>query len=311
VLRGEEDEEAQSPPGESTPPVSVGDLLKARFRLLDLVGEGGMGRVYQALDLRRVESGSTEPHVAIKVLTLARAEPATALAALQREAQKLQLLSHPNIVRDFDCDRDGATVFMTMEYLVGHSLYQALLARAATGGPALERGRALAVIAAIGEALEFAHRRAIVHGDLKPGNVFVTDTGEIKVLDFGVARWVADPRAAGTGPRDAAAAVRIAAARGRIERRSACRAGACTAIRGAAPHADRARVSAGIIPRARASSRPVAPAVAAGDGADLCARAGPWLVRRTTLPAARVAAHGGPSARAGGADAAGRGIGAA
>lgn len=211
VLRGAGDEDARDTSGASVSCVSVGDVLKARFQLVELIGEGGMGRVFKALDLRRVESGAAQPHVAVKVLTLVSAQPDSALAALQREAQQLQVLSHPNIVRVFDCDRDGTTVFMTMEYLVGHSLYQELVARPPTGGPALERSHARRVIAAIADALDFAHQRGIVHGDVKPGNVFVTDSGEFKVVDFGVARWVTGPNASDRTSRDATPSARISA----------------------------------------------------------------------------------------------------
>ena len=200
VLRSEGEEPLEAEPGERTPAsVAVGDLLKARFSLVQLIGEGGMSRVYKAVDLRRVESGSPDTHVAIKVLTLALAGQPGAVASLQREAQKLQQLTHPNIVRVFDCDRDGAVVFMTMEYLTGRPLSHILRTSQSSVAPALERDRALRFIAAVGEALAHAHLSEIVHGDLKPGNVILTDSGEIKVIDFGVSRWVTEARLDGPG----------------------------------------------------------------------------------------------------------------
>jgi formylglycine-generating enzyme required for sulfatase activity len=172
-------------------PVPVGTMLKHRFKLVASVGRGGMGRVYKAVDLRRVEARSQDVHVAVKLLTAHFKDYSGSLAVLQREATKLQRLSHPNIVRVIDCDRDGQTVFMTMEYLPGVPLKRFL---EAPHGESLSREERLEVIARIGDALEFAHRNDIVHGDLKPSNVIVTDDRETKVIDFGIARMVANAR---------------------------------------------------------------------------------------------------------------------
>ncbi|MEA3150075.1 MAG: eukaryotic-like serine/threonine-protein kinase [Gammaproteobacteria bacterium] len=177
-------------PAARTPRAGVGDILQARFSLVALIGEGGMSRVFKAIDLRRVEAGASDPYVAVKVLTEPFSEYFGSIVALQREAHKLQSLSHPNIVRVIDCDRDGHTVFMTMEYLSGESLQKRLRMRPA---PALDAETATAVITAVGNALEYAHRNHIVHGDLKPGNILITEQGTIKVIDFGMARFIARP----------------------------------------------------------------------------------------------------------------------
>jgi formylglycine-generating enzyme required for sulfatase activity/predicted Ser/Thr protein kinase len=180
---------AREPRPPRAPGAGVGDIIQGRFSLVALIGEGGMSRVFKAIDLRRVEAGAADPYVAVKVLTEPINEYFGSIVALQREAHKLQSLSHPNIVRVIDCDRDDATVFMTMEYLPGESLQKKL--RASRNG--LEPAAAASVVAAIGEALEYAHRNRIVHGDLKPGNVIVSDKGTIKVIDFGMARFLARP----------------------------------------------------------------------------------------------------------------------
>ncbi len=172
------------------PGVGVGDILQGRFSLVALIGEGGMSRVFKAIDLRRVEAGAADPYVAVKVLTEPFGEYFGSIVALQRETHKLQSLTHPNIVRVIDCDRDGRTVFMTMEYLPGESLQKKLRAPGAAG---LSAATAVAIVGTIGQALEYAHRNHIVHGDLKPGNVIVTDKGVVKVIDFGMARFIARP----------------------------------------------------------------------------------------------------------------------
>jgi formylglycine-generating enzyme required for sulfatase activity len=168
----------------------VGDILQGRFSLVALIGEGGMSRVFKAIDLRRVEAGAADSYVAVKVLTEPFSDYFGSIVALQRETHKLQSLTHPNVVRVIDCDRDGHTVFMTMEYLAGESLQKKLRAVRSTG---LDHAAAISLVAAVGDALEYAHRNHIVHGDLKPGNIIVTDKGTVKVIDFGMARFIARP----------------------------------------------------------------------------------------------------------------------
>lgn len=164
---------------------SIGDVLHGRFKLVERIGEGGMSCVYKAIDMRKVEARSPEPYMAVKLLTVPVADYSRALVLLQREAQKLQSLTHPNIVRVSDCDRDGKTVFMTMEYLSGESLQRKFQPAGFTGLPASEATR---IVECIAGALAAAHRNGIVHGDLKPGNVIITDRSEVKVIDFGIAR---------------------------------------------------------------------------------------------------------------------------
>jgi formylglycine-generating enzyme required for sulfatase activity/predicted Ser/Thr protein kinase len=178
---------------EPRPVVGVGDVLNGRFDLIELIGEGGMSRVFKAIDLRRAEAGAADPFVAVKVLTEPVSEYFGSITALQREAHKLQSLTHRNVVRVIDCDRDGHTIFMTMEYLAGESLQKKLRAGDL---PGIDRSAAESVIIAIADALEYAHANDIVHGDLKPGNVIITTQGTVKVIDFGMARFVARPEGA-------------------------------------------------------------------------------------------------------------------
>jgi formylglycine-generating enzyme required for sulfatase activity/serine/threonine protein kinase len=170
--------------------IASGTLLSDRFGLTDLLGQGGMSRVYKAVDLRKVEAGASDPHVAVKVLTIPFEDYTDAMAVLQRETDNLRELTHPNIVRVIDCDRDGDTVFMTMEYLPGKPLADLLRTPHFAG---FRREEAARIIADIASALEFAHDRHVVHGDLKPGNVMITENGGAKVIDFGIARLIAQP----------------------------------------------------------------------------------------------------------------------
>ncbi len=164
--------------------IEVGTILKDRFELLELVGEGGMGMVFRALDRRKVEAQDRNPFLAIKILNEQFKRHPESLKALQREARKAQDLAHPNIVTVFDFDREGSTVYMTMEYLDGESLKEII--KKNPHGVAPER--VVAYIEGMCQGLAYAHAKGIVHSDFKPGNVFVTRTGVLKIFDFGIAR---------------------------------------------------------------------------------------------------------------------------
>jgi hypothetical protein len=173
-----------------------GSVIKGRFELRSLVGRGGMGMVFRALDRRKVEARDPKPEVAVKILNASFERHPDSFVALQREASKAQTLAHPNIVTVFDFDRDGESVFITMELLRGKSLDDAIRATRRCG---LQRPAALPVIRGIAEGLAYAHRKGIVHSDLKPANIFLTEDGTPKILDFGIARAVPT---ADAGPQD-------------------------------------------------------------------------------------------------------------
>lgn len=164
---------------------TVDSLIKDRFQLIECLGAGGMGMVFKAKDIRKVETKARNPYVAIKVLNPDLVKNDVLVAALQRECDKAQSLSHPNIITVYDFDRDGDHVFMSMEYLVGQPLTQIIKNAAQTGGMKLDR--AWPIIQKMGEALAYAHKMQIVHSDFKPANVFITENGDVKVLDFGIA----------------------------------------------------------------------------------------------------------------------------
>jgi serine/threonine protein kinase len=175
----------------NTPPntVSVDSVLKNRFVLEEMLGRGGMGVVYKARDLRKVEAMDRDPYIAVKVLSKDFQANPDSFIALQRECKKAQQLAHPNIVTVYDFDRDGPNVFMTMELLEGEPLDQLIRRlRPAT----LPTKEALSIIEQMARALAYAHSKSIVHSDFKPGNVFLTSKGVIKVVDFGIARAAKD-----------------------------------------------------------------------------------------------------------------------
>jgi serine/threonine protein kinase len=162
--------------------VAIGDVLRGRYRIRGVVGRGGMGTVFEAVDQYRLDLPTTDSRLAVKVLHTAVTQREALLAELQRELQHLQLLSHPNIVRAHEFDRDGDIAFFTMELLDGALLSGVLSARNAI---ALPRPYALAVMRDVGAALSYAHSRGVLHGDINPQNIFITNDGEVRVLDFG------------------------------------------------------------------------------------------------------------------------------
>jgi RNA polymerase sigma-70 factor (ECF subfamily) len=144
-----------------------------------------MGEVYRARDVR------LERDVAVKVLPESLAGAAEALARFEREAKALAALSHPNLVAIFDLGTDQGIRFVVMEFLAGETLRERLVRGA------LPLPRVLEVGAAVADGLAAAHARGIIHRDLKPANIFLTGSGPVKVLDFGLARLVS---AAPLGP---------------------------------------------------------------------------------------------------------------
>ena len=161
-----------------------GRVLGGRYALGEVLGTGGMATVWQATDqvLGR--------DVAVKVLDPRYASDPGFLARFEREARHAARLSHPRVVTVFDCGVDDGTAFIVMELARGRTLRQVL-----DQGGRLPPGEAVAVAAAVCEALEAAHAVGLVHRDITPGNVMICD-GEVKVLDFGIAR--ADGQAGGT-----------------------------------------------------------------------------------------------------------------
>ncbi|MEM9685023.1 MAG: protein kinase, partial [Pseudomonadota bacterium] len=163
--------------------VGPGDIVNKRFVIERVLGEGGMGTVYKAVDRRQLEAKSRNPFVALKLLSHDFRRHPEAYRALERETRKAQILAHPNIVTVFDFDRDGRVAYMTMELLEGSPLSRMINSH----GDAVSWEIALPIVTGVGAALSYAHEQGIVHRDLKPENIMLCDSGVIKVLDFGLA----------------------------------------------------------------------------------------------------------------------------
>ncbi len=159
-------------------------VLNSRFVLESTIGAGGMGTVYKAQDLRKVEANDINTEIAVKVLNDEFKNHPDAFVSLQREASRSHILSHPNIVTVHDFDRDGDIIFMTMELLDGRPLDSLLRDFSGTG---MRPEQAIPIIKDYCSGLSFAHKKHFIHSDLKPGNLFVCDEGTI-ILDFGIAR---------------------------------------------------------------------------------------------------------------------------
>ena len=174
----------------TTEALQPGAVLNGRFVLEQELGRGGMSTVYRARDLNfSGRDPLTDSYVAIKVLGEDFARQPDAWKALQDEVQKARSLGHQRIVtmHDFDFDRRTGAPYAQMEELHGESL-DSLIARHPTGlgnSVLIEK-----IILSIADGLSFAHEHGVVHADMKPENVFVTDDGEIKILDFGISRLV-------------------------------------------------------------------------------------------------------------------------
>jgi serine/threonine-protein kinase len=160
-------------------------LLGGRYQVGELLGYGGMAEVHRGRDLRLGRD------VAIKMLRTDLARDETFQLRFRREAQNAASLNHPAIVSVYDTGEErgsaGETLpYIVMEFVNGRTLKEVLAAEGR-----LQPRRALEITAEICAALEFSHRHGIIHRDIKPGNVMLTQTGQIKVMDFGIARALA------------------------------------------------------------------------------------------------------------------------
>ena len=173
--------------GDPTPPPASGERYIGKYRVKGELGRGGMGAVYLA------EQPGLGREVAIKELIQA-ADP-VALRRFQQEAQVMARTSHPNLVQVHDMELQGNVNYLVMEFIQGRSL------RDWMNEKPLLPPQVFAVMHGVLMALDYAHRHSIVHRDMKPENVLISDEGMVKVADFGIARLMDDTGVGGTATK--------------------------------------------------------------------------------------------------------------
>ena len=154
----------------------IGSVV-GNYKIIDKIGEGGMGAVFKGVDLM------LEREVAIKMLRPELARQPSVVERFRTEAVTLAKLNHPNVATLHSFFRQGEDFFMVMEFVRGQTLCDLIESQGA-----LDAGRAIELFCMALEGIEHAHQMGIVHRDIKPANMMLTETGSIKVMDFGIAR---------------------------------------------------------------------------------------------------------------------------
>ncbi len=157
----------------------IGTILDRKYRIVELIGSGGMAQVYKAINM------SNRKTVAVKLLKDEFKDDAEFLRRFSREANAILTLSHENIVRAYGAGTHNGLPYLVMEYVEGHTLKDLI-----SKNGALPVRTAIGITCQILDALSAAHSHGIIHRDVKPQNVIVTDKGRVKLADFGIAREV-------------------------------------------------------------------------------------------------------------------------
>jgi serine/threonine protein kinase len=173
----------------TTPPQIPGERYIGKYRVTRELGRGGMGAVYLA------EQPGLGREVAIKQLVASAAADPAALKRFMQEAQVMARTSHPNLVQVHDLELMGTENYIVLEYVRGKSLRDWI-----NQGP-IPPPQVFAVMHGVLQALDYAHKRAIVHRDMKPENVLISEDGMVKVADFGIARLTDDSGVGGTATK--------------------------------------------------------------------------------------------------------------
>ncbi|MEY3407497.1 MAG: Stk1 family Ser/Thr kinase [Actinomycetota bacterium] len=169
-----------------------GRVLGGRYQLQEVIGRGGMAEVYLGVDQRLGRE------VAIKVLRQDLAQDPAFITRFRREAQSAASLNHPNIVSVFDTGEDQVPAgihTVTVPWIVMERVTGLTLRQVSASNKKISPERALDIVSEILAALDYSHRHGIVHRDIKPANIMITTTGSVKVMDFGIARALADASA--------------------------------------------------------------------------------------------------------------------
>ena len=156
-------------------------IFNSRYEIGAMIGTGGMADVYIAEDLR------LHRKVAVKILRSDLARDPAFVARFKKEALAAGGLNNPGIVAVFDSGEDGPNSYIVMELVKGHTLRQVL-----QSDEEISQDEAVQIVTEILEALEYSHAEGIIHRDIKPGNIMITESGKVKVMDFGIARALDD-----------------------------------------------------------------------------------------------------------------------
>jgi len=170
----------------------IGHALSDRYRIESLLGQGGMSAVYKGTDpnLRRT--------VAIKLIHSHLSEDPQFVSRFEEEAAAVAQLKHPNIIQVYDFDNDGDTYYMVLEFVPGETL-QARLRKLNQGNQHMPPEDVRRIVAGVCDALEYAHKRGMIHRDVKPANVMITPEGQPVLMDFGIAKIVGGKQHTATG----------------------------------------------------------------------------------------------------------------
>lgn len=156
-------------------------VFNSRYEIGGMIGTGGMADVYIAEDLR------LHRKVAVKILRSDLARDPAFISRFRKEALAAGGLNNPGIVAVFDFGEDGSESYIVMELVKGHTLRQIL-----QSGEKIPEDEAVGIVVDVLEALKYSHAQGIIHRDIKPGNIMITDSGQVKVMDFGIARALDD-----------------------------------------------------------------------------------------------------------------------
>ena len=156
-------------------------VFNSRYEIGGMIGTGGMADVYIAEDIR------LHRKVAVKILRSDLARDPAFISRFRKEALAAGGLNNPGIVSVFDFGEDGSESYIVMELVKGHTLRQIL-----QSGEKIPEDEAVGIVVDVLEALKYSHAQGIIHRDIKPGNIMITDLGQVKVMDFGIARALDD-----------------------------------------------------------------------------------------------------------------------